>query len=151
MIQVVEVKVAVTEADAGEHGVAVLAVGAVGGDVEEGRSVEPLVLRTSVEAWSPRKSSAPGSIEATDRTSSRIWGARSSGMPRTKRGRQIAGGFCLAKGEDRGTGRVGNGVRVTEIGVAGRFQCMERKEVQGAVGDEDQVFGIAEVRAKWCD
>lgn len=148
LIEVVEVKVAVTEADAREHWV-VLAVSAVGGDVEEG-TLRALGFEDFRGGLVAEEELCAGEYRSyglhfvQDLGGALIRDAKDQGS------RQVAGGFFLAEGEDRGTGSVGNGVRVAEIGVA-IFESMEGKEVKWAMGNEDQVFSIAEVRAQWGD
>ena len=92
LVEIVEVKVAIAEANAGEHGV-VLAVGAVGGDVEEGALRAFAFEDFGGGLVAETKVLSVGRIAATDCTSSRIWGARSSGMPMTKEVDMSLGAF----------------------------------------------------------
>ena len=134
LIEIVEVKVAVAEADAGEHGV-VLAVGAVGSDVEEG-ALSALRLEDfcgglgaeeEVCFWEDRGN---GLDFVQDLGGAVVWDSHDQG------GGFVAGRLFLAEGKDCSTGGVREGVSVAEIGVA-IFEGMERKEVKRAVGDED--------------
>lgn len=139
LIEIIEIEIAVAEANAREHGV-VLAVVAVSGDMEEAgasaaRAEEfrgGLFAEIKLGVW---KSGGDRLDFAENLRSAVIREAEDEGA---------AGGglrLFLADGEDRGAGSVGDGVGIAEIGVAG-FEGMKRKKVKRAVRYKDEMFGV---------
>lgn len=139
LIEVIEVEVAVAEADAREHGV-VLAVGAVRGDMKES-ALGPLFsegvcsgLVTEQEICL-RKDCGDGLNFGQDLRGALVGNTHHQGGGRATRP------LLLAEGKDGGAGSVGNSVGIAEIGVA-VLEGMKGKEVEGAVGHEDEVLCI---------
>jgi len=139
LVEVVEVEVSLAEADAGEHGV-VLAVGAVGGDMEES-ALGPLFFEDvssgvcAKEEIRLGEDLGDGLNFGEDVGGAIIWDAHD------ERSGHVALRLFLAQGKDGGAGSVGDGVGITEIRVT-LLESMKGKEMKLPVRDEDQVFCV---------
>src|SRR5277367_4194093 len=102
LVEIVEVKVAVAETDAGEHGV-VLAIGAVGGDVEEG-GLSALGLEDFGGGLVAEKEARVGKDGVYCFDFGEDFGGAVVGDAHDKGAGGLAGGLLLAEGEDGGAG-----------------------------------------------
>lgn len=143
LVEVVEVEIAVAEADAGKHGV-VLAIGAVGGDVQE-RGLGPLFFESVDGSASAEDEIGLGKDTGDGLHFGEDVRRTLVGDAHDQRGFCVvvtaSGGLFLAESKDGGAGCIGDGVRVAEIGVA-IFEGMKGKKVKRPVGDEDQMLGV---------